>query len=319
MGWLPTIPTPGGIRALAAAGLLAAAAAVAPLRAQAPAGAAGAGALDEALTGRLAETLSAIARDLDGVMGYAVVDLETGRRIAARADTPFPTASSIKIAILYELARQADEGRIALDEPRAVPPAARVGGSGVLQHLTVGALTPRDLATLMIVLSDNTATNVLIDSVGREAVNARMQALGLPNIRLRRKMMDAAAQRRGEQNTATPGELADLLARIHSGDGLSSRARAFVVDTLALPKSSPLIRGLPPGIRAASKPGSLPGVRADVGLVLLERRPYVLAVMCTYLRDDEEGERAIEAVSRAVYAHFERRARAGAYGETLPR
>lgn len=304
---------------LAAAGFLTLAAAVAPLSAQAPAGAAGAGALDEALAGRLAETLSAIARGLDGVMGYAVVDLDTGHRVAALADTPFPTASSIKIAILYALARQADEGRIALDEPRPVPPAARVGGSGVLQHLTVPALTPRDLATLMIVLSDNTATNVLVDMVGREAVNARMQALGLPNIRLRRKMMDAAAQRRGEQNTATPGELADLLARIHAGDGLSPQARAFIVDTLARPKSSPLTRALPPGVRAASKSGSLPGVRADAGLVLLERRPYVLAVMCTYLRDDAEGERAIEAVSRAVYSYFERRARAGAYGETLPR
>ena len=92
-----------------------------------------------------------------------------------------------------------------------------------------------------------------------------------------------------------------------------------MVETLAAPKSSPLLRGLPPGVRAASKPGSLPGVRADAGLVLIERRPYVLAVMCTYLQDDAAGERAIEAISRAVYTYFERRARAGAYGETLPR
>jgi beta-lactamase class A len=314
----PTSPRRGA-RALAAAGLLAVAAAAAPLRAQAPATAGGTGPLDDALAERLADTLSAIARGLDGVMGYAVIDLETGRRVAALADVSFPTASSIKIAILYELARQADEGRIALDEPRPVPPAARVGGSGILQHLTVPALAPRDLATLMIALSDNTATNVLIDLVGREAVNDRMQALHLPNIRLRRKMMDVVAQQQGEQNTATPGELAALLARIHAGDGLSPRARRFVVDALALPKSSPLLRGLPPRVRAATKPGSLPGVRADAGLVLLERRPYALAVMCTYLRDDAEGERAIEAASRAVYAYFERRARAGAYGETLPR
>jgi beta-lactamase class A len=314
----PTSPRRGA-RALVAAGLLAVAAAAAPLRAQAPAAAGGTGPLDEALAERLADTLSAIARGLDGVMGYAVIDLETGRRVAALGDVSFPAASSIKIAILYELARQVDEGRIALDEPRPVPPAARVGGSGILQHLTARALAPRDLATLMIALSDNTATNVLIDLVGREAVNDRMQALHLPNIRLRRKMMDVVAQQQGEQNTATPGELAALLARIHAGDGLSPRARSFVVDTLALPKSSPLLRGLPPGVRAATKPGSLPGVRADAGLVLLERRPYVLAVMCTYLRDDAEGERAIEAASRAVYAYFERRARAGAYGETLPR
>lgn len=312
----PTRARPGA-HALVAAGFLAIATAAAPLHAQAPAG--GPGALNDALAARLSERLSAIARGLDGVMGYAVVDLETGHRIATLADTPFPTASSIKIAILYELARQADEGRIALDEPHPVPTAARVGGSGILQHLTMPALTPRDLAMLMIVLSDNTATNILIDLVGREAVNTRMEALDLPTIRLRRKMMDAAAQRRGEQNTASPGDLAGLLARIHAGHGLSPRGRAFVVDTLAAPKSSPLLRGLPPGVRAASKPGSLPGVRADAGLVLLERRPYVLAVMCTYLQDDADGERAIEAVSRAVHAYFERRARAGAHGETLPR
>lgn len=194
-----------GARLLVASAFVAVATAAVPARAQTSA--AGPGTLDDALAARLSETLAGIARGLDGVVGYAAVDLETGRRVAALADTPFPTASSIKIAILYELARQADEGRVDLDEPRPVPASARVGGSGILQHLTVPALTARDLATLMIVLSDNTATNVLIDLVGRDAVNARMQALELPNIRLRRKMMDAAAQRRGEQNTATPGEL----------------------------------------------------------------------------------------------------------------
>jgi beta-lactamase class A len=86
----------------------------------------------EELAGALETRLTRLADEIDGVVGYLVVDLTTGQRFARRADEPFPTASAIKIGILYELFAQVDAGKLALDEPRPLPAAARVGGAGVL-------------------------------------------------------------------------------------------------------------------------------------------------------------------------------------------
>ena len=151
--------------------------------------------------------LETLADRVDGVVSYTVVDVSTGDRFA-RLDTELlPTASTIKIAILYELFRQAEEGRIALDDPQPLSPSARAGGAGILQELRSPVLSLRDLATLMIVLSDNTATNAVIDAVGMDNVTRRMEGLGLTGIRLRRRMIDLEAARRGDENvaTATPG------------------------------------------------------------------------------------------------------------------
>ncbi len=107
-----------------------------------------------------------------------MVDLTSGQRFARRADEPFPTASAIKIGILHELFVQADAGREVLDDPgrfrRRAASVARASCSA--SHSPV--LSLRDHALLMILLSDNTATNVLIDTLGMEAITAHMQALG---------------------------------------------------------------------------------------------------------------------------------------------
>ena len=149
------------------------------------------------LRAKLGERLDAVAGALDGVMGFAIVGLESDERFERLANQTFPTASTIKLAILYELFRQADEGRIDLDARKDLDRLNAVGGTGILSELTTPSLSIRDYATLMIVLSDNTATNVLIDAVGMEAVTRRMASLGLQNTRLRRKMIDLKAARRG--------------------------------------------------------------------------------------------------------------------------
>jgi beta-lactamase class A len=179
-----------------------------------------------ALRERFAATLREIAAGVDGVVGYVVVDLASGDRFAAHEGVPFPTASTIKIAILYELYRQADEGRLDLDEVRPLPAGARAAGSGVLGELRAPALTLRDYATLMILVSDNSATNLLIDTVGMDRVNARMRALGVEGLALRRRMMDVDAARRGDENVATPAALARLLDVVRTGEGLGAASRA---------------------------------------------------------------------------------------------
>ena len=114
--------------------------------------------------------LDEIASKVDGSVAYLVVDVTSGQRFARRADEPFPTASAIKIGILYELFVQVDAGREVLDDPQPLPAASRAGGSGILNRLHSPVLSLRDHALLMILLSDNTSTNVLIDRLGAEAI-----------------------------------------------------------------------------------------------------------------------------------------------------
>lgn len=266
----------------------------------------------------LERRLDAIAAGLDGVLGLAVLDLTSGEPIATRfAGEPFPTASTIKLAVLYELFKQADEGRLTLDQPLPLARDRIVGGSGVLQHLTSPVLPLRDYATLMIVLSDNTATNIVIDAVGMPAVATRMQTLGFGDVRLGRKMMDLAAAKRGDENVASPSSLARLAALLWKGDGLTDRSRASA-STMLRAVSGAVRAAVPRATPVASKTGELDGVRAEAAVVGLDGRPFALAVMTTYLKNDADGVRATAEVASAAFDYFNRIAHGGKYGRQIP-
>lgn len=269
------------------------------------------------LRAQFADRLETIASHLDGVMGYVVVDLTSGDRIERLAASPFATASTIKLAILYELFKQAEEGRVKLDAPIPLDRAHVVGGSGVLFELSAPTLPLRDYATLMIVLSDNTATNVVIDALGMERINARMQAMGLADIKLRRRMMDLDAAKRGNENIATPGSIAKLLGIIASGEGLTPASTDALLAILKKEKTSPMLQGIPSGVPVASKPGDLDGVRVDAGIVYVPDRSYVFVAMTGWLQKDEDGERAITDASRAAYEYFKRVAESTEYGRRI--
>jgi beta-lactamase class A len=253
--------------------------------------------------------LQDIASHVDGVVGYEILDLTSGDRIAHLQDASFPTASTIKLAIVLELFKQVDERRLRLDETLVLDRSKAVGGTGVLVHLGTPTLSIRDYATLMVALSDNTATNVLIDRLGMDAIAARLKGLGLTGTKLRRHMMDLAAARRGDENVSTPHELVLLLQAIQKSDA--------AIELLKTPKESRLRRGLPAGIAAADKPGELDGVRVDAGIVFAKDRPYVCAVMMTFLKSEAEGERAIEEMSRAAFDYFDRLGAGGELGRRM--
>ena len=200
-----------------------------------------------ALHARVEREMARAADAVDGIVGYAILDLTTGERFEREADQPFPTASTIKLAILYELVRQVDEGRQKLDDARPIDARHRVAGSGLLSQLSAPVLTLRDCAILMMMISDNTATNVVIDAVGRDAVNVRMKTLGLTSTRLGRRMMDAEAARRGDENVASPGDLVRLLQAFERGERLSSSARETALDIMTRPLTSALRRAVPAG------------------------------------------------------------------------
>jgi beta-lactamase class A len=261
--------------------------------------------------------LDSIADRLDGVMGYVIVDLESGDRFERLANETFPLASTIKLAILYELFRQADEGRLNLDEVRPLDRRHAVGGTGVLNELQAPAMPLRDYAVLMVVLSDNTATNLLIDAVGMEAVTRRMTALGLNGLQLRRRMIDIAAARRGDENVGSPAQLARLLTIIHRSEGLRKESSDAILAILKKAKPSALRSGVPAAVPVANKTGTLERVEADAGIVYLPGRPYVFVATTTYLQNNAAGEAAIRAASQAAFEYFERLARSSDYGRMI--
>jgi beta-lactamase class A len=266
---------------------------------------------------KLKTRIEAVERGLDGVLGVSVRDLKTGATFELRGHEVFPTASSIKLAILYELFVEAEEGKIDLAEV-VRPPLPRVGGGGVLQELGDRvSLTWRDLAVLMMGWSDNEATNLVIARLGMDMVNRRLDGLGLPVTRLRRRMMDLPAARRGEENVSTPTELRALVETLYKGTGLTSPRAKDALKVAATPKASPFRLPLPPDLTVLDKPGELEGVRCVTAVVDLPGRPYAAAVMATYLQRDKDGETAIREVSAALYETFTRLSRASEYGRII--
>ena len=261
----------------------------------------------------------------DGVMGVAIVDLTDGRVISRNADCVFPTASSIKIAILLELYRQEQEARTGtqsrarLDDVYTFDTKDLVEDSQIMAGLTPGVtrVTNRDLAQFMVAVSDNAAANILIERVGRENVNALLHDVGLSKTMLRRKMIDVTAARRGEENVSTPQEMVRLLEAIYKGKVLNKELNAGFINQLSTLKESYIPRGLPAGVQVANKPGSLEGVRTDSGIVFVKNRPFVISVMTAYDRDERAAERAISEVALEACRYFELRGKTSEYGRIL--
>src|SRR5690606_7325796 len=174
-----------------------------------------------------------------------------------------------------------------------------------------------DLAVPMILLSDNTATNILIDGVGMDHVNRLMADLGLAEIRLQRKMIRPEDSARGNENIATPEQAAALMARILRCDlpmsEESCRAMRRLLEIRRSADEAPLQEPVPRGVPAASKYGSLTGVRTGWGAIDLPGRPYALAVMGNYSESSTVLE-AIREVSFLSYEYFLRLAGATEYG-----
>lgn len=270
----------------------------------------------EELAAKLDRGLTDLAGGFDGVVGVFARDLATGRTFALNADMVFPQASTIKIAILIELLRQAQAGELALTERIAVPKAKMVPGSGTLQHFGDGTsqLSLRDLAVLMVVDSDNTATNILIERVGMERVNRMLRGHGMTQTLLARQMFDMEGFRAGRDNLSTPREMATLVERLWRGEILDPAHRDLALEILSYYKDTPLRRGVPGRVRVAHKPGWRTGVRVDAGLVLIEGRPYSIAVMTTFNASAEEAATLVEEVSRRVFSYFDRVARSNRWG-----
>lgn len=264
--------------------------------------------IDQAFTAETGGTLGVWARRLDG-----------GPAVAYQAEALFPAASTIKVPVLYEVLRQAVEGRLDLGSPVVLRAEECVPGSGVLKDLTPGVqLSVLDLAVLMIIISDNTATNLLIDLVGIDAVNRSMQELGLNQVRLARKIFHTHMPGRNE---ASPAGLGRLMEGIGRRDVLTPAACDRMLEILRRQQDKSLLTryieayefeaeefGQSP-VTVASKSGWSDGVRNDIGIIWAPAAAYAVAILSRGCRDEREhpdnaGSIAVARASRAVYRHF---------------
>ena len=235
----------------------------------------------ELLWRKMEAGIQQIDHELDGTMGVAILDLTDGRQFLLNADQEFAQASSIKVAILAELYRQEQQseqgvsGKAKLSDAYTVETRDLVDGSAIMSGLTPGVtrVTNRDLATFMVAVSDNSATNVLIDRVGMPNVNALLDSLGLHETRLQRKMMDVKAAQEGRENISTPNEMMKLFSALYQKKVLNKTLKEDYFKVLGTPKASDIPRYIPEDVVCANKPGELAGVRNDVGIVFVPNRP----------------------------------------------
>ncbi|HKV45022.1 MAG TPA: serine hydrolase [bacterium] len=241
-----------------------------------------------------------VASTLRGRLGCLICDERGDVWAAHRRDERFVSASVIKVPVLVALAAAVDAGRFRWDE---VPALRRecAGGSGVMQYLSALPYTVRDLATLMIIVSDNRATNLIVDLVGMEQINAHLARAGWQGTALRRRMMDADARARGVDNFLTPAETADLFVRLIRRDLVTPGTTAVLLGILkAQQERDRLPARLPEGVEIAHKTGSLPGVMNDAGIIFLPGGPIVAAVFTNDLAAAADGRVAIQEIGRAI-------------------
>lgn len=217
------------------------------------------------------EKLSSFLPDLQALPGWVSVyaeDLITGECFAYQADLPLIAASVIKIPVLVEAFRQQQEGLLSMDEVFTIKKEEKLPSCGALTYLHDGLqVTLRDLCVLMIILSDNTATNILIRKLGMEKINRTIRCLGLEKTTLRRLLFDAQSSAQGIQNHITAGEMGILLKKMYAGRCVSPEADAQM---LAILKNQRLNGKMPFFLDAyeiAHKTGEDDGITHDVGIV----------------------------------------------------
>ena len=259
-----------------------------------------------------------------GTGGVAAKRLETGEEIQVNAEVVTATASTIKVPILIELYRQIERGDVALDDRLRVTEETQTRGSGILRELSLGVeLSLHDVATLMIVVSDNTATNMLIDLVGLERVNATMAEFGFPGTRLVRRL-DFPAIGKDARNLAvtTPAELAGIMEALGTGRILSDASREGILEMMRRQHHLNLVpRYLPynpyaeelgesdNGLRIANKTGGWTGMRADMALIEWSGVRYAIGIVTegdpdTRFWAENAGDRLIGRISQRIFRHF---------------
>lgn len=253
-----------------------------------------------------------------GQVAVAVKHLTTGKSFNHRADEPMPTASLIKFPVMVEAYRQADEGKLDLKKMLTLREEDNVPGAGVLTpHFSARTtFSVRDAIRLMIVYSDNTATNLVLDQIGLPATARTMESLGLPNTKIHAKVFRRDTSIFPERSkefglgSTTANEMVKLLEMLHQRKLVSGQASAAMLDHLAhCEDKTKLAAKLPPGTKLAHKSGAVSDIRCDAGILTAPAGPVAVCVLTSKNKDqrwtdDNAAQVLCGAIGRAVYDHF---------------
>lgn len=258
-------------------------------------------------TAALRHVLDSLAGAHRGVVGYAVHNLDTGERLSLRGDEPFPTASLIKVPVLVTVYDLVAKGMLALDDPLTVLRIDQVGGAGILQYMRPGmTITVADAAWLMTIISDNTATNLLIDRIAARRVWQKMEALGLPRTKVHGRSMIAIARVSVDSaekyglGVTTPNEMARLFELLARGQAVSPSADSAMLHILEHNEDGQLLQRLAGGARAAHKTGATDRVRTECSLFFLASR----VVACVLTRENEDSRWIMDSEPQLLLARM---------------
>ncbi len=258
-------------------------------------------------TAALRRTLDSLAAAHRGVVGYSVRNVDTGERLDRRGDETFSTASLIKVAILVTLFDLVEQKKIALDDPLTVLAIDQVPGSGMLQFFKPGAtLTVGDAAWLMMGLSDNTATNLLLDRIIIRRVWEKMEALGLPHTKVHSKSFLRIASVAMDSSVkygfgvTTPNEMATLFELIARGKAVSPGADSAMLRMLENGDNPALLLRYAGGIRSAHKWGGTDQVRTDCAMFFLQSR----VVACVLTKENEDRSWRVDNEAQVTIARM---------------
>jgi beta-lactamase class A len=246
------------------------------------------------------EEVGQLVEAIDARVGVYFEELTTGACLEIAGAEVFPAASVIKVPILLEVYRQAQAGLLSLQEEVVLKDDHKVGGAGVLLELHAGLpLTLEDLCRLMIVVSDNTASNLLLDRVGEQAVNTLMASLGMTGSWLGRRFMEPATAER--DNRMTPVDAARALKSLWTGEllGTFNEPARSILSRQQYREKIPLL--LPEGVAILHKTGELDGVRHDAALVLHPRRPYLISLFTDQGGAPWQVDLGLARISRACF------------------
>jgi beta-lactamase class A len=276
------------------------------------------GAAQPATTAVLRRTIDSLADAHRGVVGYHIAHLETGETLERRGDETFPTASLIKVPVLVTLFDLAEQRLLSLDDPIVLTEIDKVGGAGQLQFLRT-PLTLRlwDVAWLMSTLSDNTATNLVLDRIKIRRVWQKMEALDLPHTKVHSGSMTRIASVAPDSSAkyglgvTTPNEMARLFRLLAQGKAVSPRADSTMLAMLEHNEDSSKLLRFNYGVRAAHKTGDVDAARTDCGVLYLPAR-VVACVMTKQNADtrywsDSEGNTVIARIGEAIMAAWGKR------------
>ena len=254
-------------------------------------------------TAALRHKLDSIADAHHGVVGYSVIDLDNNVRFSRRGDEKFPTASLIKVPILVTVYDLVAKGQLSLDDPISVLKIDQVPGSGVTQYLHNGTiLTVRDAAWLMITISDNTATNLLLDRIIIRRVWNKMDSLGLHDTRVHSKSflrvssiaMDSSVKY--GLGVTTPNEMARLFELLAKGKAVNPSSDSAMLDILEHNENDQKLLRYVYGVRAAHKSGETDQVRTDCALFYLRNR----VVACVLTKENVDQRYSPDAEAHLV-------------------